>query len=108
MPGTQHPYAYALNNPLRYTDPSGEFVGALLAATAFSAIVGGGFAAYNYLHTQPCVRLGDVIHSPDFWKTVGIGALTGALGGLIGFGVGAVGIAALAPWVGGYNSQVGC
>jgi hypothetical protein len=30
QPGTLNAYTYALNNPLRYTDPSGEFIDAPL------------------------------------------------------------------------------
>ncbi|MBN2007316.1 MAG: hypothetical protein JXA21_28470, partial [Anaerolineae bacterium] len=45
LPGTQHPYAYGLDNPLRYRDPSGESVVALLVATA---VYVGGYFAYNY------------------------------------------------------------
>jgi RHS repeat-associated protein len=44
LPGTQHPYVYGLNNPTRYTDPSGEFPWLLLGAAAIYATGG---AAYN-------------------------------------------------------------
>jgi len=36
LPATQHPYQYALNNLLRYTDPSGESV--LVATIAYGVL----------------------------------------------------------------------
>jgi RHS repeat-associated protein len=56
------PYTYTLNNPLIYTDPTGEFV-----FTAIGAVVGGVMAA---------------IKGED-WKGIGIGALSGAAAGAV-------------------------
>jgi RHS repeat-associated protein len=71
LPGTQHPYAYGLNNPVRYTDPSGEFVGTLLLATA--AYVGG-YLAYDYLdnHIQNNIahKALDVVGLLTGWKNI--------------------------------------
>ncbi|HNT78710.1 MAG TPA: RHS repeat-associated core domain-containing protein [Anaerolineae bacterium] len=46
LPGTQHPYSYGLNNPLRYSDPSGESVALLVGAAAAYAL---GYLAYDAL-----------------------------------------------------------
>jgi uncharacterized protein RhaS with RHS repeats len=40
LPGTQHPYAYALNNPLLFTDPSGYFAN-IIGGAFIGAFVGG-------------------------------------------------------------------
>jgi RHS repeat-associated protein len=81
-------YSYVLNNPLRYTDPSGEWL-----HIAAGAVVGGIFnVVYNY-------RPGDLKHN---LASFGIGAFAGALGAATGgaaVGVGATG--ALAGMVSG-------
>jgi RHS repeat-associated protein len=90
VPASLNPYVYALNNPVLYTDPSGEFIVPLLLAAA----IGGGFAAYGYFQAQPCATFPSALSDPAFQRAVGIGMLTGAVGGLIGFGVGAIGVGA--------------
>jgi RHS repeat-associated protein len=65
LDGDANPYAYALNNPLRYTDPTGEFVPILIGIA-----VGVGL---EYL-TNPCATTEDLV-------------LAGAIGG-IGGGIG--------------------
>jgi RHS repeat-associated protein len=90
LPSTQHPYVYVGNNPVNLTDPTGEFIVPLLVAAA----IGGGLAAYNYFQAQPCATFPSALSDPAFQRAVGIGMLAGAVGGLIGFGVGAIGVGA--------------
>jgi hypothetical protein len=78
LPASLNPYVYALNNPVLYTDPSGEFIVPLLVAAA----IGGGFAAYNYFQAQPCATFPSALSDPAFQRAVGIGMLAGAVGGL--------------------------
>ena len=60
-------YAYCFNNPLIYTDPSGEF---LIEAIIFGAI----------MNTFMQGASGNINSSGDFFKAMGIGALAGAAG----------------------------
>jgi len=50
-PGTQHPYAYGLNNPLRYADPSGEVVteAVVLGLVAAAVVYTAGYLVYDAL-----------------------------------------------------------
>ncbi len=50
-PGTQHPYAYGLNNPLRYTDPSGRVIteAVVLGLVAAAVVYTAGYLAYDAL-----------------------------------------------------------
>lgn len=68
-------YAYCLNNPLRYVDPSGEFVHLIIGAAV------GGTANF----------LANFKHINNFWQGAayfGIGALAGGLSAGIGAGIG--------------------
>ena len=75
-------YAYCLNNPFKYSDPSGEVfvIDDFIAAIAISAIV---TTAVNIFTNN--------IHSAtDFFLSIGIGAAAGAAGYLAGVGISAV------------------
>ena len=67
-------YSYALNNPLKYTDPSGEYVQFIIGAVI------GGFTGY-IVGRQAGATGGKL------WAYIGIGAAAGALSGGIGGGV---------------------
>ena len=95
-PANFNRYSYCLNNPLKYTDESGEFifslflgpVGAILDAACWGALIGG--ASYT---ASVAISNGGFSNwdSNDFWKAVGFGTLTGAAFGGIGEFVGVVG-----------------
>ena len=71
-------YAYCLNNPLKYTDPSGE---CLFEAVMSGVIIGVMSSCYMIMNnniTQPI----------DITTTFLVGAASGAIGGLAGYGAG--------------------
>jgi len=74
-------YTYCLNNPLKYTDPSGEF-----AHLVLGAIIGG--------FINLATHLDDVDNAGEFFGYFLIGAAAGAAGGFAGQAVaGALGTA---------------
>ena len=91
IPSTQNRYAYCLNNPILFTDPSGEFVlAALLIGAAIGAIIGG-VSSYK----AQKAATGKV----DVWKVAKDALIGGVVGGVVGV-VGAAVAGALATAVG--------
>ena len=91
IPSTQNRYAYCLNNPILFTDPSGEFVlAALLIGAAIGAIIGG-VSSYK----AQKAATGKV----DAWKVAKDALIGGVVGGVVGV-VGAAVAGALATAVG--------
>lgn len=78
-------YAYCLNNPLRYTDPSGESI-------VLAAVVGAFWGAMINL----AVNFNNIKTDMDMINVATLGALGGAVGGVAGFGVSS----AVAGWLG--------
>lgn len=82
-------YSYALNNPLRYTDESGEFVfsmflgpvGAVIDAACWGALIGGASYTIN-------VAFSDGAFSNWNWSDFGKAAGWGAVSGAVSFGIG--------------------
>ena len=66
-------YSYCLNNPLKYTDPSGEFIWwPLISSTLFSAILGVSMSSLD---------------GKSFWNGAWKGAISGAISASVGFGM---------------------
>lgn len=80
-------YAYCLNNPLKYTDPSGESI-TLLGAMAIAAAVSvASTMATNYVYNRPIldgIGKAAVIGALQGAFSFGIGTAAGILGGLAG------------------------
>lgn len=67
-------YGYAMNNPLIYTDPSGEIIQFIIAGAIIGALTGG------VSYAASAIRTGDWS-----WKGLGMSMLTGAvIGGITG------------------------
>jgi len=77
MPATLHPYVYALNNPVLYTDPSGEFAFIPLIIAAVAGGVLGGVGYYGleqHFSEDACAEWN--WYEAAFWG--GAGAVHGA------------------------------
>ena len=81
-------YSYCLNNPLIYTDPTGEFIftalltpigltalGVLIDGACWGAVIGGG--VYTASTAFSPGGLSQNWNSNDFWRSVGVGAASG-------------------------------
>jgi len=79
-------YSYCLNNPLKYTDPSGELAFIpILAGIAYGAIIGSATSVAIYTTTT-------LISGQSWsWNSFGQAAAFGAVGGALGGGFGALG-----------------
>ena len=74
-------YGYVLNNPLKFTDPSGEIAFApILVGMAYGAIIGAATSAVVYSATA-------LINQQWNWNSFGKSVLFGAVGGAIGGGL---------------------
>jgi RHS repeat-associated protein len=92
-------YAYCMNNPLMWQDPSGASI--ILTCIIIGAIIGvvAGATYGNYKANQA----GYTIQSGgwDYWKyPIGYGTIGAASGALVGWGIGAgyVALTASSPW----------
>jgi hypothetical protein len=89
-------YSYARNNPLSYPDPSGEFifsallpgVGIFIDAALWGAVIGGAGYTASVAFSDGGFNNWD---NGSFWKSVGIGAISGVATAGIGEIFGAVG-----------------
>jgi RHS repeat-associated protein len=89
LAGDANPYAYAMGNTLRYSDPTGEF--AFLIPIVAGAAIGAGTdlafqAGMNALEGKPVFNLGCYD-----WGSVGMSAGLGAIGGGLGAWAGRAG-----------------
>jgi len=69
-----------LNNPLKYNDPSGEFIFAVLAAIAYGELIGAATAAAVY-------TISAIATNSWSWNGLGTSILYGAIGGAISGGL---------------------
>ena len=97
-PQSLNRYAYVKNNPLRYVDPSGNFV--FLVTVAAGAVVGGLFTTGTYLLTTNA----NDFNGNDFAAAMAAGIAGGAL---LGTGIGATAGGAMIAGVTGVAATTG-
>ncbi|MBQ8673945.1 MAG: RHS repeat-associated core domain-containing protein, partial [Bacteroides sp.] len=85
-------YSYCLNNPLMYTDPSGEFITLPLLASSIWMASTGNIVANS-------------LHSGGFWQSLGYG-LIGAVSGAAGFFAGSA-VASVVGQTGFVSAAIG-
>ncbi|MDO5654582.1 MAG: RHS repeat-associated core domain-containing protein [Flavobacteriaceae bacterium] len=90
-------YGYVLNNPLLYTDPSGEFIQiGVWGAIAIGAALG--------LTTKAIINIAT---GQTWWYGIGKATVMGAVSGAISFGIGEAAIAATQSFLGQSALQAG-
>ena len=103
------------NNPVNLTDPTGEIAPIIIAA-GLGGVIGGVGGGVGYVLAHPGGRPEDYLHSRGFRQAVGIGFVSGAVAGAVGWAVpgllptsgfwGSVGAGALSGSLSGGAGQV--
>jgi len=99
IPQTLNPYTYALNNPILYSDPSGEIIPLLLFAAV--GLGGGVLGGLGYYGLETWLG-GDTCAQWDWGEAAFWGITGGVLGIPLGLGAGWLG--SLAGWWGGTSA----
>lgn len=85
QPSTLNAYAYATNNPILMSDPSGE-IAPLLVAAGLGGLIGAGIDVGAQLYNMQPTSFGQAIHCLN-WGEVGVSFGAGMVAGLTGFTV---------------------
>ncbi|MBI4645789.1 MAG: hypothetical protein HY738_04095 [Bacteroidia bacterium] len=81
-------YSYALNNPLKYTDPDGECFAALIICTGITMFMYADMMANAYED-----------QGQDYWSGFAMGAVIGFTSSVVSSGAGAYGSTIASPWL---------
>jgi len=81
-------YAYCINNPVMFVDPSGEIIKAVVIGAVVGAVIGGVAGA----------RISQNNHGEVRWQYVAAGAAAGAVAGAL-VAVGSAKLVAASPWL---------
>ncbi len=85
-------YAFVLNNPINYTDPSGKFVmTALIIGAAVGFVVGAAIGAVKNYNKQKAEQTQDPTKKINGWEVAGHAAVYGVIGAVVGGAAGAAG-----------------
>jgi len=100
-----NPYAFAMNNPLRYTDPTGELVPLIIAAALIGAAFYASYSGASYAFSTSWECFSGWEMARQIAVGAAIGAAVGAGGYALGLGTGAafgaMGLSSLAAGIAG-------